>query len=287
MTSETIHRDSRLRLAASAPKPRPVRRSLGGGGYLSASAGRIACFFVAIICTVATIAYTQGRRAPSGVKQVVPYDGTLVFTRVAYNTGLGRFGFNSSAWNHDYPAADRNVAAILDYITHTRVRLDGTNILGLDDPEIFENPILYVWEPGFWTIRPSEADNLRKYLLKGGFMIFDDFEGEDQWANMVEQMRLALPELSWIKLDERHPIFHAFYDVKRLAVPHPMYSDIAPAYYGLFEDNDVNGRMLALANHNNDIAEYWEWSAEGLYDSGQTGDAYRLGVNFFVYALTH
>ena len=240
----------------------------------------------AVILAVATVGYSQGRRALSGVRQVVPYDGTLVFTRIAYNTGLSGFGFNSSAWNHDYPAADRNVGALIDYISHARVRLDGTNILELDDPEIFRNPVLYIWEPGFWTIKPSEAGNLRAYLLKGGFVIFDDFEGEAQWDNMVEQVRQAVPELEWIRIDVRHPIFHSFYDIKSLDVPHPIVN-VIPDYFGLFEDNDPDGRMLALANYNNDIAEYWEWSAEGLYSTDWTGDAYRLGVNFFMYALTH
>jgi len=234
----------------------------------------------------ATIGFAQGRRVSSGVRQVAPYDSRVVFTRIAYNIGLGGFGMGSNAWNHDYPAADRNVGAILDYITHARVRLDGTNVLTLDDPEIFQNPVLYVWEPGFWTIRPSEAENLRKYLLKGGFVIFDDFEGPDHWDNMTAQVRQAVPELEWIRIDERHPIFHSFYRIEKLDVPHPSMG-VTPAYYGLFENNEPNGRMMALANHNNDIAEYWEWSAEGLYNPDPTSNAYRLGVNYFIYALTH
>ena len=159
-------------------------------------------------------------------------------------------------------------------------------MLTLDDPEIFQNPVLYVWEPGFWTIRPSEAENLRKYLLKGGFVIFDDFEGPDHWDNMTAQVREAVPELEWIRIDERHPIFQSFYRIEKLDVPHPSMG-VIPAYYGLFENNDANGRMMALANHNNDIAEYWEWSAEGLYNPDPTSNAYRLGVNYFIYALTH
>ena len=46
-------------------------------------------------------------------------------------------------------------------------------------------------------------------------------------------------------------------------------------------------RMLALANWNNDLGDYWEWSAEGLYGTDPTNDAYRLGVNYIVYAMTH
>ena len=266
--------------------PGSRRFSVRVPGSVRGSLFRVRLFAVAVVLVaVATVGHTQGRRV-SGVTQVVPYDGKLVFTRIAYNTGLRGFGSNSNAWNHDYPTADRNVAALVDYISHARVRLDGTNVLELDDPEIFRNPVLYIWEPGFWSITPSEADNLRKYLLKGGFVIFDDFEGEDQWDNMVQQVRQAVPDLDWIRIDVTHPIFHSFFDIQKLDIPHPIVN-VIPEYYGLFEDNDPNGRMLALANHNNDIAEYWEWSAEGLYSQDWTGDAYRLGVNFFIYALTH
>jgi hypothetical protein len=239
-----------------------------------------------VLCLVLPlIVAAQGRRVPS-FRQVVDYDSNLTFTRLIYGSGLGDFGFGGSAWSHDYPAADRNLSAIIDYITSVRVRLDGTNVLDLDDPEIFRNPVLYVWEPGYWTIQPSEASRLREYLLKGGFVIFDDFEGPDHWDNLVAQMKQALPEHHFIKIDESHPIFHSFYDIRKLDVPHPLVN-VVPGYFGMFENNDPSGRMMALANHNNDIAEYWEWSAEGLYNPDPTSNAYRLGVNYYVYAMTH
>jgi uncharacterized protein DUF4159 len=103
--------------------------------------------------------------------------------------------------------ADRNFSAILDYITNMRVHLDGSNILDLDDPRIFENPVIYMSEPGFWTTDDAEAANLRAYLLKGGFIAFDDFDGEADWANPVTQMKRALPEHHFIRLDVTHPIF--------------------------------------------------------------------------------
>jgi hypothetical protein len=234
---------------------------------------------------VPPIALAQSRR--SGVasfRHAVPYDSNLVFTRLIYSSGFG--GFGGGAWSHDYPAADKNLAGILDYISHVRVRLDGTNVLDLDDPEIFQNPILYVWEPGYWSIEDSEAVRLREYLLKGGFVIFDDFEGPNHWENMTRQMKRALPDHDFIKLDESHTIFKSFYVISKLDVPHPS-MNVVPGYWALFENNDPHGRMIALANHNSDIAEYWEWSAEGLYSQDRTGDAYRLGVNYYIYAMTH
>ena len=244
--------------------------------------------FVALVALVLIplLVSAQGRRGASSFRSAVPYDGKLVFTRLIYGSGLGGFGFGGAAWSHDYPAADKNMGAILDYISHVRVRLDGTNVLDLDDPEIFQNPILYVWEPGYWTIEASEAARLREYLLKGGFVIFDDFEGPEHWDNMTRQMKRALPGHEFIKIDESHTIFKSFYNISKLDVPHPSMS-VVPGYWAMFEDNDPGGRMIALANHNNDIAEYWEWSAEGLYSQDRTGDAYRLGVNYYVYAMTH
>ncbi len=231
------------------------------------------------------MAAPQGRGGGS-ITQVVSYTSHFVFTRLFFGSSLSGFGFGGSAWSHDYPAADRNVAALLDYISHTRVSLDGTNILALDDPEIFDNPVLYVWEPGYWKIQRSEAEHLRAYLLKGGFVIFDDFEGPEHWDNMTAQMRQALPEYQFIQIDASHPIFHSFFDINRLDVPHPS-MNVTPAFWAMFEGNDPTKRMLALANHNSDIAEYWEWSAEGLYAEDHTGDAYRMGIDYFIYAMTH
>ena len=245
------------------------------------------CVLVPLCVVFVNLVAAQGRRGSSQFRQATEYNGNLTFTRLFYGSGgLRNFGFGGSAWSHDYPAADRNLSAIIDYITNARVRLDATNILTLDDPEIFQNPVLYIWEPGFWSIQESEAKRLREYLLKGGFIIFDDFEGPDHWANMVAQMRQALPEYEFIRIDERHPIFHSFYDIRKLDVPHPS-MDVPPGYWAIFENNDPSDRMIALANHNNDIAEYWEWSAEGLYNPDPTSNAYRLGVNYYVYALTH
>ena len=245
-----------------------------------------------LIFVLPLVAAGQGRfrRPTSQVTATVDYDSHFVFTRIRYGArgGLARgFFYGGGGWEHDYPTADRNLAAILDYITNMRVRLDGSNILDLDDPRIFENPILYMSEPGNWTSNDEEAKNLRAFLLKGGFIIFDDFEGDRMWHNLVAQMKRALPELYFIPLDVSHPVFQTFFGIRHLDVPHPLMRGVSPGFFGMFEDNDPSGRMIALANWNNDLGDYWEWSAEGLYGSDPTNDAYRLGVNYIVYAMTH
>jgi uncharacterized protein DUF4159 len=213
----------------------------------------------------------------------VQYDSHFAFTRIRYGTRVGGNG----GWEHDYPTADKNFSAILDYITNMRVHLDGSNILDLEDPRIFENPVIYMSEPGYWTTDELEAANLRTYLLKGGFIIFDDFDGDAEWRNLVTQMKVVLPEHDFIRLDVTHPIFQSFYGLKSLNIPHPMLPGIEPVFLALFDNNRQSGRMMAIANWNNDIGDYWEWSAEGLYGEASTADAYRLGVDLLVYEMTH
>ena len=242
----------------------------------------VASIVLLLAMAVPVIAGQFGRRYLPAPAAVEP-DSRFAFTRIRYGTKVGgNFG-----WEHDYPTADRNFAAILDYITHTRVHLGESNILDLDDKRIFQNPVIYMSEPGGWTVTNEEAVSLRAYLLKGGFIIFDDFDGDPEWRNLETQMKQVLPDHRFIRLDVSHPIFQSFYSLKSLNIPHPMLPAIEPQFLALFDDNDPAGRMMAIANYNNDIGDYWEWSAEGLYGEAGTADAYRLGVDYLVYAMTH
>jgi hypothetical protein len=111
--------------------------------------------------------------------------GGFVFTRIRYG---GRGFFGGGSWNHDYPAADFYISDALDTLTRMRVNPASTNVLELEDPRIFDNPILYISEPGYWRISDKGAQNLRLHLLKGGLVIFDDFEHQDEYDNMAAQM---------------------------------------------------------------------------------------------------
>jgi len=247
---------------------------------------RIGITLVLAASTTAAAAVQRGgmfRMEPARYDRV-PYDGRFVFTRLRYNA-VGSLGRGSNAWNHDYPRADRHLPLLLRELTAVNPNLDASNILDLEDPEIFKNPVLYMWEPGGWRITEEGARNLRNYMLKGGFVIFDDFE-VNHWVNFEAQFRVAMPEAEFIRLDTTHPIFHSFFDINSLNLPHPT-MNVPPAFFGVFEDNDPRGRMMALVFYNSDVAEYWEWSGQGYFPVNTTNDAYKIGVNAIIYALTH
>ncbi len=241
---------------------------------------RLLAAAVLVIATAAAAVGQQWRADPPNA-----YDGRFTFVRLRYGSGIqpGRRGM-SNAWNHDYPRAERNLTMILQELTLIDVNHDA-RILALDDPELFNYPIAYMWEPGYWTMTDLQAKRFREYLLKGGFAIFDDFE-HDQWNNFEAQMRRVLPEAHFVRLDVSHRVFDSFFRMKTIDFPHPMYG-IMPTYYGIFEDNDPSKRLMVIANHNHDVAEYWEFSGTGRMPIDLSNEAYKLGVNYMIYGLTH
>jgi hypothetical protein len=244
--------------------------------------------YAAALCFASVTAVTaQYDRAAQGPHQTdFDYDGQFTFVRLRWNSGLGRGGFGA-AWNHDLPRAEQHLAMIVRELSLVNMRTDGSRILMLDDPELFKYPIAFMWEPGFWNLTDEEATAFRAYLTKGGFAVFEDFDGAAQWTHFEAQMRRVLPEGRFVRLDRTHPIFDCFFRVQDIdAIVHPM-TGIRPSYYGIFEDNDPSGRLMVVANYDNDVPEYWEWSGQGLYPFDTSNEAYKLGVNYLVYGLTH
>ena len=218
------------------------------------------------------------------------YDGRFTFVRLRFtqleNWGGWRW---EPEWSHDYPVGEQNYMKILREVTGLRPHVDASNILAADDPDLFKYPVAYLCEPGFWTVTDKEASNLRAYLEKGGFLIFDDFEGE-HWFNFEERMRQVLPGAQFVKLDSSHPIFHSFFDIDDLGpLSHDNYrsQQSGAVFYGIFEGNDPKKRLMAIVNYNNDIGEDWEWSGTGFYPIELSNEGYKLGVNYIIYAMTH
>jgi Domain of unknown function (DUF4159) len=217
----------------------------------------------------------------------VPYDGRFTFVRLRWGGGSAQSRSWSSAWNHDYPRAEQHLSQILNELTLLDIHLEGSRILTLDDPELFRYPVAFMWEPGFWALTDREAECFRAYLLKGGFAVFEDFDGRAQWSNFEMQMKRVLPDGRFVKLDNTHRIYDSFFTIKDIdAIVHPM-SHIRPNYYGVFEDNDPAKRLMVVANFDNDVPEYWEWSGQGLFPFDASNEAYKLGVNYIIYGLTH
>lgn len=246
---------------------------------------------LAIVLVVTATAFAQdffGRRRPAppiDASARVPYDGRFAFVRLQYGGFSGGFR-REPPWAHDYPRAERHFMRILREITFLDLHLDESNILTLDDPELFHYPIAYMSEPGYWTMSEAEVAAMQAYFAKGGFVIFDDFRGE-HWANFEEQMRRVVPGGRLVELDVSNPIFHSFFEIKSLDFVQMYDQGQRATFYCMFENNDPEQRLLLIANYNNDIGEYWEFSDQGYVPIDLSNEAYKFGVNYVVYALTH
>jgi hypothetical protein len=221
-----------------------------------------------------------------------PYDGEFTFVRLRWTRGTFAappVGPGNNFWIHEFPLAERNLMAMVKDLTLINAKADGSLNLALDDPQLFRHPIAVMWEPGFWIMTDAQAERLREYLQKGGFLIFNDFELE-QWDNFEAQTRRIIPGARWIRLDRTHPIFDSFFRIERPEFPHPAMHHLfgLPAqYFGLYEENDPARPLLAIANYNTNLAEYWQLAGTGFFPIDPSNEAFKLGINYIVYGLTH
>ena len=229
----------------------------------------------------------------------VAYDGRFTFVRLKYTTAPGGYWYGGwPAWGHGYPISEQNLMNIMNEVSYLNPHVDDVNVLTLDDPDLFKYPAAYVIEVDWWAMTDSEAVALRTYLQKGGFLIVDDFKprrfrggfGGDfgsGWPVFEAQMKRVLPEGRFVDLDASHQIFHSFFEINRLDIIPQAYISGTPVFRGLFEDNDPRKRLQILVNYNTDISQFWEWSGTGLRPIDDTNEAYKLGVNYIIYGLTH
>lgn len=219
----------------------------------------------------------------------VPYDGRFTFARIKYR-GFGRWsGREGPGWSHDYPDADIHFMRIMKEITSLRPfvesgqRLGGV-IVALDDPLLFKYPVAYLSEPGGWFPNDAEAKGLRTYLQKGGFLIVDDFPSFS-YSTFEQAIARVLPGAKIVQLTGKEALFDCFYTID-LTKMHPSYYGQG-TWLGIYENNDPKKRLIAVIDYNNDVGESWQWSGTGFFSVDVTNEAYKLGVNYLIYALTH
>ena len=273
------------RLALAGPKP-------PGAGFPAAFAGMERSTGPVTESPTPTTPRAPIPAAPTATPQEfpgVPYDGTYTFVRVRFNTGHRGFGAFGRArgppWAHDYPDADDNFIRILDEITLLGPNTEGTNVIDADDPELHRYPIAYICEPGYWAPTQAEVDNISAYLRKGGFLILDDFRGQREWNNTAAIFNVILPGHRFRELDLDEPVFDSFFQIETLDIPPPTFPQYEPVFLGLHEADDPERRLMVIANFNNDIGDYWEYSHLGYFPVDLSNEAYKFGVNYVIYAM--
>jgi hypothetical protein len=217
--------------------------------------------------------------------------GEFDFARLVYEGGGGLYGW--PRWQADWPEAETHFTEGLERLTVLDVA--GEDVLvRMDGREVFDYPWIYVVEVGYMRLSPTEVLQLREYLLRGGFMMVDDFHGRAEWQQFEAVMRQVFPERRIIDLANDNEAFHVLYDLsEREQIPgiRALMSNRTwekdgryPQWRGIMDDQD---RVMVAINFNQDIGDAWEHADDARYPARLTTQAYRLGVNYVVYALTH
>jgi hypothetical protein len=244
--------------------------------------------------------------APPKFPNVTDFDGTWHFCRLMYRSvrsqqrGLG--------WGTDYPNADINFSIRLSELTKTQVGLQGGQerepnhlVVRPTDPELFQCPFVMASDPGSAGFSPEDAEGLRKYLLKGGFLWVDDFWGPWAWEAFTDEIAKALPpgEYPVKEITAEHPIYRVLFPVARIPqVPSMQFWRMTGGATSEMDEYsttahmaailDKQGRIMVLMTHNTDIADSWEREAddpEFFFNFSPNG--YAVGLNAVLYSMSH
>jgi len=231
------------------------------------------------------------------------FDGGFNFCRIMFSGSPDGDGAN---WSVDYPRADINLSIRLSELTRTRISRDSSGepnhvLLRLTDDLLFQCPFIMMTEVGNTYFSPQEAERLREYLLKGGFLWADDFWGSWAWDVWAREIGKALPasEFPIVDVPLSHPLFHQQFDVKRvIQIPSiGAWRSLGGGTSERFADSatpearaiyDKQGHMMVFITHNTDFGDAFEQeAADPEYFYTFSVEGYQTGINVLLYALTH
>ena len=230
----------------------------------------------------------------------------FVFARLMYpDAGFGgggfgrrgRFGGNWRAgrtfWTMDYPRSDRHFMLALRRLTRIHAR-SVEQPINMEEHDQFDWPWMYGVEVGHWDLSGELAQQLREYLLRGGFLMVDDFHGSYEWNVFMHSMQQVFPDRQVVDLPNDDQIFHIIHDLdERYQVPGEgawsrgqtyEQDGYSAAWRGVYDDR---GRLMVAICHNMDLGDSWEHADNPDYPQKFSALGIRIGVNYVAYAMTH
>ncbi|HEX7863159.1 MAG TPA: DUF4159 domain-containing protein [Verrucomicrobiae bacterium] len=208
---------------------------------------------------------------------------------------------SSWAWWTDYPDADLNLSWRLHQLTAMKVAPEPVKI-EITDKDLFKYPFAFMSGVRGIIMDDDEAAILRRYMLGGGFIMVDDFWGEQPWEHFETEVLLKIfPDRKWKELGIDHQIFNCVFPLKeKPQIPNVGFAtrnkgtgitweveDGQTPHYRGFEDD--KGRLMMLICHNTDLGDGWEEEATDPYYFTEFSEkkAYPLGINIVFYVMTH
>ncbi|HEY7389316.1 MAG TPA: DUF4159 domain-containing protein, partial [Bryobacteraceae bacterium] len=251
--------------------------------------------------------YTGRDIEEEGPRPNFPSSAEFHFIRLEYNDlpeFRRGFGFSSRNargqgwWMVDWPDADDHFSMGIGRLT--RVATGDPRHFGLTDDRLFDYPWIYATQTAWWDLSDAEIARLREYLLRGGFLVTDDFWGED-WGLFASAMARLFPSKTITDIPESDAVMHVVYDIRekdRTWIPGTRHlwrgpggqiivrqpPGTTPAWRAMYDDRE---RVMVAINYNTDVGDAWEYADAPFYPENMTTLAYHYGVNYVVYSMTH
>jgi hypothetical protein len=236
-----------------------------------------------------------------------------VFARLMYPNhpnaifgGGRRFGFGygfdwrqgGTSWTQDYPRADRHFIQAVRRLTRVHARSVEQPVNPDDADDFYNWPWLAAGEMGDWKLTDPQVQTLREYLLRGGFLMLDDFWGPEEYARFNETMSKVFPDRPVVDIPSADAIFHTVYDLDDRYQILGMWAfqgsgfggmgrravGTVAHWMGIYDDKR---RLMVAISFNSDVGDSWEWADEPTYPEKFSALGIRLGVNYVTYSMTH
>ncbi|MGE0407344.1 MAG: DUF4159 domain-containing protein [Candidatus Korobacteraceae bacterium] len=258
---------------------------------------RLLAFLLLLLPLLAgALAFQRGRFRGYYDEDAMPPDAgeqtEWAFARLQYPSFGGGY-YRGWSWATDYPKAERQFVQGVRRLTRLHTR-SVEEVVDLDSDNIYDWPWIYAVEVGRWELSDKQAAKLRDYLQRGGFLLVDDFHGSREWAIFMASLSRVFPDRVIADIPNSDPIFHVLYDLdERFQVPGISYLNSGSTFQrdgfraewkGIYDDQ---GRLMVAICHNMDLGDAWEWADLPQYPEKFTSLAYRIGINYIVYSMTH
>src|ERR1700721_1583634 len=261
---------------------------------------RISAIPLLLLLSIGLFAMQQGGLRFGRQQQFSSFYGQTVpsefyWSRLQYNTLYGGGGFRGygGGWSQDYPRADNDCLIALRRLTRINSP-SPLNVADLNSDHLFDYPWIYAVSVNTWTFTEPQAKRLHDYLMKGGFLMVDNFHGTDDWQHFMAGMRMVLPDRPVEDLKDNDEIYHVLYDInEKFQIPSEVYVNTGRTYE---KDGYVpkwrairsdHGRIMVAICANMHLGDAWEWADSPEYPEKFSGLAFRIVLNYITYSMTH
>ncbi len=201
------------------------------------------------------------------------------------NSSISRVGFarlqyeGGGDWYND-PEVLPNLTRYVNTSLNTNLPIDQV-VVKASDTKLYDSPFVYLTGHGNIRFTDREIQNLRDWMLRGGFLYADDDYGMDQ--SFRREIKRIFPEYSMTELDESFPLFNCYYKFPRGLPKIHKHDEKRPQAFGLF---DESGRLMVLYTYESNISDGWA-DPSTHSDPPEIRDiALQFGTNIVYYLIT-